>query len=190
MAGKGTVFLRMGGYEPIDVNDLHAIDLAKFAVEEHNKQAHTHLMFIDLVRGEVQIVAGRNYMLVVRAINGIGGPMHSYLADLYEGLDGQRVLKSFTFLITYIPQPGGWQPIEDVKEVEAIGRFAVNEHNKQAHTHLKFEEVVKGEIQIVEGINYKLILRAIIEEEACTYMAFVFEDLKRHMSLIDFVPSN
>ncbi|KAK9084678.1 hypothetical protein Sjap_025089 [Stephania japonica] len=175
-----------GGWTPIDVNSLHSIELARFAVNEHNKQAHTHLKFERLVSGESQIVDGVNYKLIIKAIN--GELIQTYEARVFEGLDHQRVLNSFTVVITSdIPQPGGWQPVEDVKEVEGIGRFAVAKHNKEAHTHLKFEGVLKGETQIVEGINYKLTIRAINGELIHNYEARVFEDLKGHKNLVSFL---
>ncbi|KAK9128964.1 hypothetical protein Syun_017761 [Stephania yunnanensis] len=174
-----------GGWTPIDVHSPHSIELARFAVNEHNKQAHTHLKFERLVSGESQIVAGVNYKLIIKAIN--GELIQTYEAHVFEALNGERVLNSFTVVITSdIPQPGGWQPVEDVKEVEGIGRFAVVEHNKEAHTHLKFEGVLKGETQIVEGINYRLTIRAINGELIHNYEARVFEDLKGHKNLVSF----
>ncbi|KAK9091925.1 hypothetical protein Syun_026836 [Stephania yunnanensis] len=174
-----------GGWTAIDVNSLHSIELARFAVNEHNKKAHTHLKFERLVSGESQIVAGVNYKLIIKAIN--GELIQTYEARVFEALDGERVLNSFTVVITSdIPQPGGWQPVEDVKEVEGIGRFAVAEHNKEAHTHLKFEGVLKGETQIVEGINYRLTIRAINGELIHNYEARVFKDLKGHKNLVSF----
>ncbi|KAK9125056.1 hypothetical protein Scep_013902 [Stephania cephalantha] len=160
-----------GGWIPIDVNSLHSIELAKFAVDEHNKQAYTQLKFNRLVSGESQIVVGVNYKLIIKAIN--GELIQTYEAHMFEALNGQRVLNSFKIITSDIPQPGGWQPVEDVKEVEGIGRFAVAEHNKEARTHLKFEGVLKGETQIVEGINYRLTIRAINGELIHNYEARV-----------------
>ncbi|KAK9134571.1 hypothetical protein Syun_013901 [Stephania yunnanensis] len=226
--------MKAGGWVPIDVHSPHSIELARFAVNEHNKEAHTHLKFERLVKGESQIVDGVNYRLTISATN--GGLIQTYEALVYEGLDhkkvlksfkvilavkaksffgvnykliinainreliqtyearvfealdGERVLNSFTVVITSdIPQPGGWQPVEDVKEVEGIGRFAVAEHNKEAHTHLKFEGVLKGETQIVEGINYRLTIRAINGELIHNYEALVFKDLKGHKNLVSFL---
>ncbi|KAG8365957.1 hypothetical protein BUALT_Bualt17G0026000 [Buddleja alternifolia] len=57
---------------------------------------------------------------------------------------------------------GGWRPIDDLKnpQVVEIAKFAVEEHNKQAKTSLKFAAVVKGETQTVAGTNYKLVISA------------------------------
>ncbi|XP_073022706.1 cysteine proteinase inhibitor 1-like [Primulina eburnea] len=57
---------------------------------------------------------------------------------------------------------GNWRPIPnvDVLKVLEIARFAVSEHNKKSNVHLEFLKVVKGETQIVEGTNYRLVIIA------------------------------
>ncbi|KAK9069759.1 hypothetical protein SSX86_010155 [Deinandra increscens subsp. villosa] len=59
---------------------------------------------------------------------------------------------------------GNWEPIPDVTKptVVSTGKFAVNEHNKQAHESLKFRRVVKGECQhpIDFGTSYNLTINA------------------------------
>ena len=60
------------------------------------------------------------------------------------------------------PKLGGWKPIKDPKDpsVVEIGRFAISERNKEAKSNLQFQEVVKGETQVVSGMNYKLVIAA------------------------------
>ncbi|KAK1269825.1 hypothetical protein QJS04_geneDACA005236 [Acorus gramineus] len=58
---------------------------------------------------------------------------------------------------------GGWKPInaaENDKEVEEIGSFAVEEHNKEANAGLSFVRVVGGRTQVVSGTNYDLTISA------------------------------
>ncbi|KAF5177758.1 Histidine-containing phosphotransfer protein [Thalictrum thalictroides] len=57
---------------------------------------------------------------------------------------------------------GGWKPIEDIKDphVQELGKFAVSEHNKEAKTDLSFNEVVRGDTQVVSGLNYRLVVTA------------------------------
>ncbi|KAI3456548.1 hypothetical protein Pfo_013211 [Paulownia fortunei] len=57
---------------------------------------------------------------------------------------------------------GGWRPIDNPKdpEVVKIAKFAVTEHNKQANATLSFVTVVKGESQVVAGMNYRLVISA------------------------------
>ncbi|KZV16054.1 Cysteine protein inhibitor [Dorcoceras hygrometricum] len=53
-------------------------------------------------------------------------------------------------------------PIKDLSspEVLDIARFAVTENNKRGEAKLQFVKVVKGESQVVAGVNYKLVIAA------------------------------
>ena len=77
---------------------------------------------------------------------------------------------------------GGWRPIKDVKDphiqelggwspasardvsdphIQELGSWAVAEHTKQANDGLRFGKVINAqEQQIVDGVNYKLLLDA------------------------------
>ncbi|KAK4353744.1 hypothetical protein RND71_025938 [Anisodus tanguticus] len=57
---------------------------------------------------------------------------------------------------------GGWSPITDThdRQVVEIGKFAVDQHNKEAKSNLVFKRVVKGETQVVAGTNYRLVIAA------------------------------
>ncbi|KAM3322214.1 hypothetical protein P3S67_003365 [Capsicum chacoense] len=71
---------------------------------------------------------------------------------------------------------GGWKPITDIKDPEVIetGKFAVDEHNKEAKTILEFQEVTKGESQVVQGINYRLTISAKDGDSLHNYLAEVW----------------
>ncbi|PHT51980.1 putative RNA-dependent RNA polymerase 5 [Capsicum baccatum] len=70
---------------------------------------------------------------------------------------------------------GGWKPITDIKDHEVVetGKFAVDEHNKEAKTVLEFQEVTKGESQVVQGINYRLTISANDGDSLHSYLAEV-----------------
>ncbi|WMV60401.1 hypothetical protein MTR67_053786, partial [Solanum verrucosum] len=71
---------------------------------------------------------------------------------------------------------GLWKPITnttDPKVVE-IGKFAVDEHNEEEKTKLKFQEVVKGEYQVVDGLNYRLLISAKDGNSLHNYLADVW----------------
>ncbi|XP_009629445.1 cysteine proteinase inhibitor 1-like [Nicotiana tabacum] len=72
---------------------------------------------------------------------------------------------------------GGWRPIKNITdpEVVEIGKFAVNEHNKEAKTKLEFEKIMNGESQVVAGINYRLVIAAKDGGEPHQYMAEVWD---------------
>lgn len=83
---------------------------------------------------------------------------------------------------------GGYKPIKDIADpyIQSIGEFAVNEHNKQAKTELKFQKVISGKFQIVAGTNYHLRLTALEGTVSRTYGTLVFTDLKKENHLILF----
>uniref|UniRef100_A0A251UVP8 Putative cystatin n=1 Tax=Helianthus annuus TaxID=4232 RepID=A0A251UVP8_HELAN len=79
--GEGTL---TGGWKPIpDVTDPTVVDIAKFAVDEHNKEAHASLKFVKVVKGEkCQVVAGMNYNVTITAAD--GGAGKNYVALVWN----------------------------------------------------------------------------------------------------------
>ncbi|MFS7950521.1 putative Cystatin domain-containing protein [Helianthus anomalus] len=78
--GEGTL---AGGWKPIpDVTDPTVVDIAKFAVDEHNKEAHAALKFVKVVKGESQVVSGKNYNLTIMAAD--GGAGKNYVALVWD----------------------------------------------------------------------------------------------------------
>ncbi|CAA7014982.1 unnamed protein product [Microthlaspi erraticum] len=74
---------------------------------------------------------------------------------------------------------GGWERIKDIKDskVDVIAKFAVSQFNKQNNTKLKFQTVVSGDLQYVQGINFRLVLHVSDEDDGGrrTYEAEVYE---------------
>ncbi|KAL3627347.1 hypothetical protein CASFOL_028710 [Castilleja foliolosa] len=60
------------------------------------------------------------------------------------------------------PTPGDWQVIDNVNDTSVvnIGKFAVTEHNRETRKSLRFLNVVKGEMQVVSGTQYRLVINA------------------------------
>ena len=58
---------------------------------------------------------------------------------------------------------GGWTPIKNISDphVQYLGEYAVTAHNEEKGTSLKFEKVISGETQLVNGINYRLDIEAL-----------------------------
>ncbi|KAL0370284.1 UNVERIFIED_CONTAM: hypothetical protein Sangu_0346500 [Sesamum angustifolium] len=65
-------------------------------------------------------------------------------------------------------------PVEVTPEIIALGRFAVDEHNKKQHTCLEFKKVWSAERQLVNGYNYYLTLEAANEGKDNLYEATVY----------------
>lgn len=82
--GKGDL---LGGWRPItDTNDSEVVEIGKFAVDQHNKEAKSQLVFRRVLKGETQVVAGTNYRLVISAADG-GRRSRSgkkYLAEVWD----------------------------------------------------------------------------------------------------------
>ena len=65
----------------------------------------------------------------------------------------------------HIQELGGWSPASarDVSDphIQELGSWAVAEHTRQANDGLRFGKVISAqEQQIVDGVNYKLLLDA------------------------------
>ncbi|KAK9714190.1 hypothetical protein RND81_06G078300 [Saponaria officinalis] len=78
-----------GSYKPIpDLHDRHVQEIAKYAVSEHNKQTSARLEYVEIVKGESQVVAGTKYRLVISAKDDGAannyGDANNYEAVVYE----------------------------------------------------------------------------------------------------------
>nr|XP_009762773.1 PREDICTED: cysteine proteinase inhibitor 1-like [Nicotiana sylvestris]XP_016487404.1 PREDICTED: cysteine proteinase inhibitor 1-like [Nicotiana tabacum]AIE76374.1 cysteine protease inhibitor [Nicotiana tabacum] len=89
------------------------------------------------------------------------------------------LISSFFFQISTAlgGAPGSWKPLTDVNapDVVAIGQFAVNEHNKAEGTKLEFQNIAKGETQVVAGTNYRLVINAKDGGSVHKYLAVVWD---------------
>ncbi|RRT59205.1 hypothetical protein B296_00014443 [Ensete ventricosum] len=172
-----------GGWTAIeDLKDPHVREIAEFAVSEHNMLEKTNLTLRKVEGGESQVVAGMNYRLVLEVRDGSGASAR------YEAVVWEKTWEHFRKLTSYrklVLAVGGWTPIKNISDpdVGEIAEFAVAEHNHEAATNLTLCKVVKGETQVVAGINYKLVLEAkdggvgVVSE----YEAVVWEKAWEHL---------
>ncbi|KAJ7946383.1 Cysteine proteinase inhibitor [Quillaja saponaria] len=178
--------LFVGGWTPIkDPNDPHVVDIALYAVTEYNKESNATLKFESVIKGETQVLDGINYRLDVTVIG--GSETKDYEAVVYEKPSGLN-LTSFKPLSIL---PGGWKPIENPKDphVVEIAQFAVSEYDNESNATLKFERVIQGETQVVDGINYRLDVAVIDGSETEDYEAVVYEiPWEGYMNLTSFTP--
>nr|GEY98934.1 cysteine proteinase inhibitor 5-like [Tanacetum cinerariifolium] len=88
---------------------------------------------------------------------------------------------SFLFCNSYIVlgrqlSVGGWTPVNPSDPlVMEIGKFAVDEHNKEVKASLRYENIVNGESQVVEGIKYNLTIKAADGIVENNYQAVVWD---------------
>uniref|UniRef100_A0A2P2JJF2 Cysteine proteinase inhibitor n=1 Tax=Rhizophora mucronata TaxID=61149 RepID=A0A2P2JJF2_RHIMU len=86
---------------------------------------------------------------------------------------------------------GGWKPIRDLNDphVQDIGSYAVGAYNKRSNADLKFQRAVKGETQVVSGMNYRLVLAVKDGGADKQYQAVVWEKAWEHFrNLTSFKP--
>ncbi|KAL8160847.1 hypothetical protein V2J09_012336 [Rumex salicifolius] len=188
----------LGGYTPINnLNDPYVVGMAKFAVSEQNEYATSKLVFVKLVSGQKQVVAGTNYKLVIAAKVAGTNNVGNYEAVVFDKLLNKgRTLTSFKKLTDPRPVLGAYTPINDLTDpyVVEIGRFAVavkNAHESSSKNKLVFVKVVAGKKQVVSGINYKLVIKAKIAggNYVNNYEAIVYDKLtEKSWTLTSFKP--
>ncbi|KAF5750053.1 hypothetical protein HS088_TW03G00383 [Tripterygium wilfordii] len=84
---------------------------------------------------------------------------------------------------------GGWSPIRNLTypHVKDIVVLTLSEHNKAAKTTLKLKSILKGEEQVVSGMNYKLVLCATEGTATGNYLAVVYDiTWESYRSLTEF----
>ncbi|KAK9091928.1 hypothetical protein Syun_026839 [Stephania yunnanensis] len=91
---------RTGGWAPADPKDAHVVEIGKFAVEAHNKEAHTDLKFVGVVKAESQVVSGINYRLALEATGGVAGRV---AAKKYEAVVWEKAWEKFIRLTSFRP---------------------------------------------------------------------------------------
>ncbi|KAF8082951.1 hypothetical protein N665_0799s0009 [Sinapis alba] len=86
----------LGGWKEIkNLSDPNVVSLAKYAVDEHNKQSKANLVFVKIVQGKEQVVSGKKYSLRIAAKDG-GGEIKNYEAVVVvKAWIRQRSLESF-----------------------------------------------------------------------------------------------
>jgi hypothetical protein len=91
--------------------------------------------------------------------------------------------------------PGGWSNINITNpHIQELGKWAVLEENKSGIYNIKFQKVVSGDQQIVNGVNYRLIIDALrVDGLHGTYQAGLFEQDSTNPNtrkLKYFIPGN
>ncbi|ERN02580.1 hypothetical protein AMTRI_Chr06g195640 [Amborella trichopoda] len=102
----------------------------------------------------------------------------------------------FSLLSLHFSSPlrlGGRAEIPNVKsstEVQDLGKFCVETYNQDHHPQLDFNEVVKGERQVVSGIKYYLLIEAKDGGVLKKFDAVVVVQAWRHSKqMLSFSPS-
>ncbi|GAB2224721.1 hypothetical protein Drorol1_Dr00005490 [Drosera rotundifolia] len=91
--GNGRTFI--GGWRLIrDLTDPHLIEIAEFAVAQHNSLAHAQLKFEKLLKAERKTVEGVDYRVRISALDGT--VKREYVAVVWERV-WLKVIKLVSF---------------------------------------------------------------------------------------------
>lgn len=91
---------RVGGYSTTDTENAAVQEAATFAVEAQAERSNKEMSLDEVLKAEVQVVAGRNYKICMR-INSQGGEGQDDVsiivqAVVYVDLKGNKKLSSWT----------------------------------------------------------------------------------------------
>lgn len=81
------------------------------------------------------------------------------------------------------------QDVESNREIQALGRYSVEEYNKIHQTQLSFVHVFKAQRQVVSGIKYYLKIHAADDAQKEFDAVVVVKPWKPSKQLLSFSPS-
>ncbi|KAK4719724.1 hypothetical protein R3W88_018062 [Solanum pinnatisectum] len=143
------------------INSLVFQDLARFAVQDHNKKEKAHLEFVEVLNVKEQVVAGMMYYITLAATD--AGKKKIYEAKIWvkEWEDFKKVVE-FKLVGDDSAKTGGIIiiPFPISFEFQDLARFAVQDYNKKENAHLEFVEVLNVKEQVVAGMMYYITLVA------------------------------
>ncbi|WMV35653.1 hypothetical protein MTR67_029038 [Solanum verrucosum] len=130
------------------INNLVFQDLARFAIQDHNKK-------------EEQVVAGMMYYITLATTD--AGKKKIYEAKIWvkEWEDFKKIVE-FKFVGDDSAKPGGIiiVPFPNNSEFLDLARFVVQDYNKKENAHLEFVEVLNVKEQVVAGMMCYITLVA------------------------------
>jgi len=203
-AANITMAQMVGGYKKVEVTDEYARAAAEWAVREKMDKTGTSIELMSLVQAERQTVQGANYRLCMQ-INTEGDDENTVThvkAVVYMDLKKNYKLTSWTAnsdcakpaastAATPI-QVGGYRAISKTDpNAVAAAQFAAKTQGAKTNTVFAYNEIIRAESQLVQGINYRLCLQAAAKDEEPTFIqAVVYVDLKRNYKLTSWADSD
>ncbi|KAJ0877760.1 putative Cystatin domain-containing protein [Helianthus annuus] len=119
-------------------NNLVIDDLARFAVDEHNKKQNTLLEFGKVLDAKEQLVAGTLYFITLEATD--GGVKKTYEAKVWvKEWENFKELLEFKHVDAANPVCGGITEVKDFANslvIDDLARFAVDEHNNKQASYI------------------------------------------------------
>ncbi|KAG5602691.1 hypothetical protein H5410_034061 [Solanum commersonii] len=138
------------------INNLVFQDLARFAIQDHNKKE-----FVEVLNLKEQVVAGMMYYITLATTD--AGKKKIYEAKIWvkEWEDFKKVVE-FKLVGDDSAKPGGIiiVPFPNSSEFLDLARFVVQDYNKKENAHLEFVEVLNVKEQVVVGMMCYITLVA------------------------------
>ncbi|CAJ1971910.1 unnamed protein product [Sphenostylis stenocarpa] len=176
---------------PGAANSVEIENLARFAVDDHNKKQNSALEFVRVISARQQVVAGTLYYIILEAKDGETKNAYETKVWVKEWLKSKEV-QEFKLVTnaTTETRVGG---ISDVPansiEIENLARFAVDQYNKDQNANLVFVRVIHAKQQVVEGFLFYITLEAKDGDEKKVYEAKVWErSWLNSTELLEFKP--
>ncbi|XP_014504954.1 multicystatin-like [Vigna radiata var. radiata] len=158
-------------------NNVEIEHLARFAVHYYNHQHNADLEFVTVISAKKQVVSGVLYYITLMVKNGETKILYETKVWVREWLKSKEVLE-FKVVDDSTTKLGTGERKDvpaDTPYIQNLGRFAVDQYNKEQNANLKFVRVIHAKLQIVKGSLYYLTLEAKDAESKNVYEAQVWE---------------
>ncbi|WVY91045.1 hypothetical protein V8G54_036559 [Vigna mungo] len=186
-----TAKVTVGGISDVPANSVEIEDLARFAVDDYNNKQNALLEFVTVISAKQQVVSGVLYYITLEAKDGETKNVYETKVWVREWLNSKEVLE-FKLVNTSTREVtgGGVNDVPaDTPHIESLGRFAVDQYNKNENANLEFVRVIDAKEQVVEGFLYYLTLEAKDGESKNVYEAKVWErSWINSTQLVEFKP--
>ncbi|KAL5546792.1 hypothetical protein UlMin_006479 [Ulmus minor] len=177
--------MKLGGFRDLQgsQNGAFVETLARFAVQEHNKQQNALLEFARVLKAREQVVAGKMYHLTLEAID--AGKKQIYVAKVWvkpwmnfkqlEEFKFSHDVPSFSSSDLGVKQDGygtGWQVMPThITEVQDAANHVIETLQQRSNSLFSYEllEILLAKAKVIEDyVKFELVLkvkRGIMEEK-------------------------
>ncbi|XP_028199116.1 multicystatin-like [Glycine soja] len=192
----------LGGFTDITgaQNSIDIENLARFAVDEHNKKENAVLEFVRVISAKKQVVSGTLYYITLEANDGVTKKVYETKVlekpwlNIKEVQEFKPITKREMATETKVQELGGITDVHGAAnsvEINNLARFAVEEQNKRENSVLEFVRVISAQQQVVSGVNYYITLEAKDGEIKNEYEAKVWvREWLNSKELLEFKPVN
>ncbi|QCE04283.1 cathepsin F [Vigna unguiculata] len=188
-----TATVTVGGITdvPGSANSVEIANLARFAVDDHNKKQNGVLEFVRVISAKQQVVSGILYYITLEAKDGETKKVYKTKVWVREWLNPKEVQEFNLVTDSAIEtKDGGVGDVpSDTLHIENLARFAVDQYNKNENANLEFVRVIDAKEQVVEGFIYYITLEAKDGESKNVYEVKVWErSWLNSIELLEFKP--